>query len=209
MTPQKSVSSIGQIVFDFGGVLLDWNPRYLYRKIIKDRNQMESFLTEVCGPQWNEQLDSGKSFDVAVRELIQKYPAYKDLIEAYHHRWDEMLMGEIEGTVQILGELDQAHYPLYAITNWSSEKFHRNKDRFDFLKLFRGIIISGEEKIAKPNPKIFRLLCERYSLHAHESVFIDDVPHNVAAAISLGMIGLVFESHQKLRQDLQTLNILR
>ena len=190
------------VVFDLGGVLIDWNPRYLYRQLLGDEAAVEAFLGEVCTPAWNERQDEGRPVAEATAELCARFPGQAALVRAYYDRWNEMLGGAIEGTVAILEELDARGVPLYALSNWSAETFHHAQARFGFLGRFRGIVVSGEERLIKPDPRIFELLFKRYSLRPERAIFIDDVPRNVEAARALGMTALLFRSPPELRADL-------
>ena len=197
------------VVFDIGGVLLNWNPRHLYRKLFPgDEQAMEAFLTNVCTVEWNERQDAGRTFAEAHAELIPLHPDKTLLIEAFGKRFDEMIAGPIEGTVDILAELRRAGVPRYALTNWSAETFPPARVRYDFLSWFDGIVVSGEEGVIKPDPRIFRILLERYGIAAREAVFIDDNPGNAAAAQALGIHGIHFRSPELLRRELETLGVL-
>jgi 2-haloacid dehalogenase len=200
---------VDTVVFDLGGVLVDWNPRYLYRKLFaEDEAGMERFLAEVCNGHWNEQQDAGRPFAEAVALLVARHPELRELIEAYDHRWPEMLGGPIDGTVSVLSELKAAGHPLYALTNWSAEKFPVARERYDFLGWFRGILVSGEERLKKPDPAIFRLMAARYGLTPERTVYIDDAPHNVAAAEALGFRALRFTAPERLRLDLAAFGLI-
>lgn len=191
------------LIFDLGGVLIDWNPRYLYRKIFVGRpEEMELFLREVCHKEWNDSLDAGRSFAEAVTERQRAFPQYKDEIHAYWQRWDEMLAGEIQGTVDLLNELHISGKSLLALTNWSAETFPIAQRRFKFLSLFKDICVSGTEKLRKPDARFFRLLLDRNQLIPQDCLFIDDVEANIAAARALGMQTHHFVSPQELRTDL-------
>src|SRR3954468_20613878 len=152
---------INAIVFDFGGVLLDWNPRYLYRKLFDDQAAMERFLTEIGFNEWNAQLDKGRVFAEGIAAWCAQYPDRADLIRAFHERWDESIAGAIEGTVDILARLKQTGYPLYALSNWSAETFYRVRHRYDFLDWFDLIVVSGEVGCIKPDPQIYNMLLEK------------------------------------------------
>ena len=190
------------VVFDLGGVLIDWNPRYLYRKLLGDEAAVEAFLGQVCTPAWNERQDEGRPVAQATSEMCARFPEQAALIRAYYDRWEEMLGGPIEGTVEILEELFARGVPLYALSNWSAETFHHARARFEFLERFRGIVVSGEERLIKPDPRIFQLLFQRYSLAPPRAIFIDDVLRNVDAARALGMTALHFRSPDELRAEL-------
>jgi 2-haloacid dehalogenase len=196
------------VVFDLGGVLVDWNPRYLYRKLIEDEAAVERFLAEVCTPEWNLKQDAGRPFAEAVEELIVQYPDQHELIRAYHLRWEETVGGPIEGTVEILAELKRAGYMVAALSNWSAETFPVARRRFDFLNWFDVAVISGEVKMVKPDPRIFELLLERLGRRAEECVYIDDVEANVRAARELGFRAIHFTSPDRLREELKRMEIL-
>ncbi|MFC0409819.1 HAD family hydrolase [Roseomonas elaeocarpi] len=194
------------VIFDLGGVLIDWDPRHLYRKLFPgDEAAMERFLAEVCTGAWNLQQDAGRSWAEATAELRAKFPEQAPMIDAYHHRWPEMIAGSIEGTVRILRELHVAGTPLFALTNWSAETFPVALERFDFMALFRGTLVSGAEKLIKPDPAIFRLILSRFEINPAEAVFIDDVPRNAEAATALGIHGIRFTSPEALRAELRRL----
>ena len=204
LPPQRRI-----VVFDFGGVLLDWNPRHLYRKLFAgDEAAMESFLANVCTTAWNERQDAGRSFADAVAELLPRHPDKAALIAAYGQRFDEMIAGPIEGTVEILADLRRAGVPRYGLTNFSAETFRPQRQRFAFLSWFDGIVVSGEEGVIKPDPRIFRILLERYRIAPEEAVFIDDNPANAAAATALGIHGIHFRSPEALRSELVSLGLL-
>ncbi len=202
------VTPIKTVIFDLGGVLIDWNPRYLYRKLFTDHALMESFLKDVVSHDWNSSLDEGRSFKDAVAELSKKHPEFASEIEAYQMRWPEMLGGEIQGAVQILKAIaENRELRLLALSNWSHETFPYALARFPFLKLFEIILVSGEEKLKKPDEAFYRLLESRLKVEPKSAVFIDDVAANVSAADKLGFQTIQFKSAQDLRADLQKLNI--
>ena len=190
------------VVFDLGGVLIDWNPRYLYRQLFDDEAAMERFLAEVCTPQWNEQQDAGRPWREAVAVLSAQYPQHAALIDAYHTRWPEMLGGAMAPSVAVLDELRARGVRLYALTNWSQETFPLAWERFDFLRGFEGIVVSGSEGLIKPDPAIFQLTIDRFGLVPARTVYIDDSPRNVAAAAAMGMHALHFHDAHALRAAL-------
>ena len=197
------------VVFDLGGVLINWDPRNLYRKIFRgDENAMEAFLAEVCTVEWNERQDAGRTFAEAAAELMPRHVDKIDLIDAFSRRFDEMITGPIAEAVDILADLKRAGVPRYALTNWSAETFPPLRDRFPFLTWFDGIVVSGQEGVIKPDPRIFRILLERYRIAPEEAVFIDDNPGNAAAAASLGIHGIHFRSPALLRRELEALGLL-
>jgi 2-haloacid dehalogenase len=191
------------VVFDIGGVLIDWNPRYLYRKIFgSDEAAMERFLSEVCTPVWNSRFDAGRPFAEGVTELTREYPGQADAIEAYRSRWHEMLGGAFPDSVEVMRELRRANVPVYALSNWSREMYAVTRSRFSFLDEFDGILISGDVGIGKPDPVIFREFLGRFGLIAASTVFIDDSSANVAVARSMGIEAIQFRSAGQVRRDL-------
>jgi 2-haloacid dehalogenase len=196
------------VVFDLGGVLIDWNPRYLYRTLFDDEAEMEAFLSEVTTQEWNAKQDAGRAWSEAVDELAALHPARRELIEAYWHRWPETLGGAIEGTVEILRELKARGVHTYALSNWSAETFPLARPRYPFLEWFDGILISGEAKLVKPDPRIFAHLLEKFGLEAGSTIFVDDSGANVRAADEAGLIAIRFEAAEQLRRDLLALRLL-
>lgn len=208
-SPEAAPHRRSVVVFDVGGVLLEWDPRHLYRKLFDgDDDAMEHFLGNVCTVEWNEQQDAGRTFAAAAAELLSKHADKAHLIDAFGRRFDEMIPGAIEETVAILRELKRAGVPLYAVTNWSAETFPSAQKRFDFLAEFDGIVVSGEEGVIKPDPRIFRILLDRYDIPADAAVFIDDNPANADAATNLGIHGIHFRSPAELRRELVALGLL-
>jgi 2-haloacid dehalogenase len=196
-------------VFDFGGVLIDWDPRHLYRKLLAgDEAAIEHFLATVCTHEWNRCQDAGRSFAEGARLLKAEHPDKAELIDAYHTRFDEMLAGSIAGSVAILAELRDRGIPLYGLTNWSAETFPAAVERFAFLRWFRGILVSGEIRLAKPDPRIFALLIQRFALEPERAVYIDDVEANVAAARPFGIHAIHFTTPARLREELVGLGLL-
>jgi len=196
------------LVFDLGGVLIDWDPRYLYRKMFDDEGDIDIFLSQVCNSEWNVKQDAGRALAEATAERVALFPEKKPLIEAFYDRWEEMLGGEIGETVDILRELKAKDETLYALTNWSGETFPIALQRFDFLHWFEGTLVSGVEKLAKPDPAIFHLLLNRYNLQAQDCLFIDDSKINIEAASRIGFATHHFTSAQELRQNLIHRNLL-
>lgn len=197
------------IVFDLGGVLIDWNPRYLYRQLFPgDEEGMEAFLAEVTTAEWNVQQDAGRSWEEAVETLAAEHPEHRDLIAAYWLRWGEMLGGAIEPTVEILAELRRTGIRLIALTNWSAETFPIARPRFAFLEWFEAIVVSGEVGVAKPDERIFRHLIDRHGLEPRSTLFIDDSEANVRTAASLDFRTIRYEHPQQLRSRLLELGLL-
>jgi 2-haloacid dehalogenase len=196
------------IVYDLGGVLIDWDPRHLYRQLIEDEAAMEWFLAEVCHTAWNEEQDRGRSFAAAIEEAAARHPEHRPLIAAYFERWAEMMAGEIEGSVAILEELQSAGYELHALTNWSAETFPHARERFAFLEWFDSILVSADVGLIKPDPAIFDLLLERIGRTPADCIYIDDNPKNVASAAALGFDAIAFRSAAQLRADLEDRGLL-
>lgn len=197
------------VVFDLGGVLIDWNPRYLYRQLFAgDDAAMETFLTEVTTPEWNLQQDAGRTWDEAVAALTRQHPEHAELIAAYRDRWPETLGEAIGPTVAVLDELRRTGVRLFALSNWSAETFPVARPRYPFLEWFAGIVISGEVGITKPDERMYRHLLERNGLDAASTVFIDDSEANVRAAQEIGMIAFRFEGGAALRRSLVDLGLL-
>ncbi len=192
------------VIFDLGGVLIDWNPRYLYRKLLDSEQDVEDFLTNICTHDWNEQQDAGRSFADGIALLSEQHPEKRALISAYFERWTEMLGGALEETVEVLAELKKREVPLFALTNFSAETFPHARERFEFLQWFDGILVSGEEGLKKPDHRIFRLLADRYDLALESAAFIDDTPKNVKAAQDLGLHGIHFTTAHNLKRDLNS-----
>src|SRR5215472_5570861 len=195
-------------VFDLGGVLIDWNPRYLYRKLLHDEAAVDRFLTTVCTQSWNERQDAGRSFAEGCAVLKQAHPQQSGLIDAWFSRYEEMLGGGIEGSVAILSELRAKQVRLFALSNWSAETFPFAQRRFEFLRWFHGVLLSGEVRLLKPDPRIFQLLFEKYNIDPAEAVFVDDHARNVAMARELGMRAIHFTDAAVLREELGRLELL-
>jgi len=196
------------VIFDFGGVLIDWNPRHLYRKLIADEDFIERFLAEICTSAWNERQDAGRPWAEAIAELVERAPQHRPLIEAYWHRWPEMLGGPIDAAVDVAADLRRRGVPLYGLTNWSAETFPHAREQFDFLDWFDGIVVSGEEGVIKPSADIFKILLERFDLRARDAVFVDDNSRNVEAAAALGIDAHHFRSADALRRHLAHAGLL-
>jgi len=191
------------VVFDLGGVLVDWNPRYLYRSLFGgDDAAMERFLAEVCTPAWNDEQDRGRPWAEACELLARRHPEQRALIEAWPARFDETMAGPVRGTVEVLAELRERGVPLYALSNWSAETFPHALARFPFLQWFRGTVISGAVRIRKPDDGIYRHLFDTYSLRAGDTLFVDDSLPNIEAATRLGMRAVQFTDAAALRGTL-------
>ena len=199
---------IDTVIFDLGNVLIAWDPRRLYRQLIDDEAQMEWFLREVCSSEWNEEQDAGRPWSEATALLRSRFPEHAALIDAYHLRWEETLVGAIEASVALLAELRERGVRLLALTNWSQETFPIARQRFAFLQWFEGIVVSGEERLIKPDARIYQRLLERYAVDPSSALYIDDSARNVAAAEALGMQGYWFRDADGLRQRLVELELL-
>jgi len=200
---------IDTIIFDLGGVLIDWNPRYMYHSIFADANEMEHFLTHICTPDWNEEQDAGRSLQEATEWLVTQHPDYQDQIKAFYGRWEEMLGGVFEDIVNVLKEIkEQKQYRLYALTNWSAETFPVALARYDFLHWFDGIVMSGKERTRKPFPEFYHILLDRYQIDPRKALFIDDNLRNVEAARKLGINTIHLEKPEQIRQLLREWDIL-
>lgn len=196
---------IKNIIFDFGGVLLDWNPRYLYKSYFNNDEEMEHFLADICNGEWNIKQDAGRPFAEAVKELQAKYPEYAEAIQMYDDDWEKMLKCELPGSIDLLKELKSIGYGIYGLTNWSAEKIGYAFANYSFFSLFDGIVVSGVEKVVKPDRKIYEILLERYSLKPGECVFIDDNLDNVDMAKVLGINAIRFDNIGNVKEHLETL----
>jgi 2-haloacid dehalogenase len=208
MTAKANPQRPSTVVFDLGGVLIDWNPRYHVREVFAgDEPAMERFLGEICTQSWNERQDEGRTIADAEAELISRFPLEAARIRAYYAGFGRMMRGAIAGSVAVLEELSAAGTPLYALTNWSAETFPLATRRFEFFKHFRGIVVSGEVKTMKPKRRIFELLLERHGLAAGDCVFIDDAEKNATGAREAGLHAIHFRSPEQLRRDLVALGL--
>ncbi|HYG17996.1 MAG TPA: HAD family phosphatase [Ohtaekwangia sp.] len=207
--PAHLQHAIDTIIFDLGAVLIDWNPRYLYRKILKDENEVTWFLENICTSDWNDQQDAGRSFKQATEELVAKHPEWEVAIRAWYDRWKETIPGAITDTVEILRTLKESkRYNLYALTNWSAETFPWALDNFEFLHWFQGIVVSGIEKTRKPYPEFYQILFNRYNVDPARAIFIDDNIKNIAGANAVGLKAIHFKTAAELQQTLEEMKIL-
>jgi 2-haloacid dehalogenase len=201
-------SSIKAIVFDLGGVLIDWNPRHLYRKIFaSDDARMEQFLKTVCPLEWNELQDAGRALSTATESRVREYPEWEEEIRAYYGRWEEMIAGEIPGTAQLLTELAHLGVRLFALSNWSLETFGLISAKFPVLEAFEEIFLSGNAKVAKPDARFYEYALGRIDLPRSELLFVDDNVRNVVAAQMLGLPSLTFTDALQLRSKLRSLKL--
>lgn len=197
------------IIFDLGGVLIDWNPSYVFDKLFNNEQKKKHFFEKICTSDWNEQQDAGRPLKEATEILVAQYPEWKDYIEAYYGRWEEMLGGPIPETVDILRAIrEKEKYKLYDLTNWSAELFPIALERYDFLHWFDGRVVSGEEKTRKPFPEFYKILVDRFHINPAKALFIDDNARNVQGAESLGIKSIRFESPQQLKRELENLRII-
>ncbi len=200
------MTDIQAVVFDLGGVVIDWDPRHLYRKIFDgDSAKMEMFLTQICPPDWNERQDGGRGLAAATAERVAAHPEWEREIRAFYDRWIEMVGGPIPGTAEIMRELAALGVRLFALSNWSAETFPLVCGRFAELDLFEKIVISGEHRCAKPDERFYRIALEEFGLPAANLLFIDDSQRNILAAEQLGFQSLVFTSAKELRGDLRAM----
>lgn len=202
--------TIHAIIFDFGNVLLEWNPRLVYRRYFAgDEAAMEQFLHEVNFMDWNAQQDKGRTFADGVAELSIQFPHYSDLIQAYHDNWKDSIGQHFEGTVEIMKRLKVARYPLYGLSNWSAETFPIAREKYDFFDLLNDIVISGDVGTIKPEPEIFEILLRKIGRPAGECLFIDDALANIEQARKMGFATIHFKSPEQLERELQGLKVLQ
>ena len=202
-------NEIDAIIFDLGGVLIDWNPSYVFDKMFDDEEKKKHFFENICTSDWNEKQDAGRPLQEATQELVRKHPEWKEYIEAYYGRWTEMLGGPIHETVEILRQLKQkGKYKIFALTNWSAELFPIALERYDFLHWFDGRVVSGEEKMRKPFREFYQLILNRFNLTPQETSFIDDNVRNAEAAKDFGIQTIIFKTPEQLKDDLIHMGIL-
>ncbi len=201
-------SSPSIAVFDVGRVLIEWDRMALYRRLLGSDATAAEFLATVCTEAWNVKFDLGVGYAENIASLVAEFPQHEALIRAYDENWMEMVPDAIHGTVAILAELKARGVPLYGITNFSAEKFALVKQRFEWFGHFIDIVVSGEERMIKPDPAIYHLLLERNTLEAGDTIFIDDSPGNVKGARAIGMHAVQFTAPERLRADLQDAGLL-
>jgi 2-haloacid dehalogenase len=201
--------SINTIIFDLGGVLIDWNPMYVFGNYFDSQDKLDHFFAHVCSSDWNEEQDAGKPIKESTEERVQLFPEWEKPIRDYYGRWTEMLGGPIPETVDIFKKLkEQKGLKFYALTNWSAETFPIALERYDFLHWFDGRVVSGEEKMRKLFPGFYKLLLDRYQVPASYALFIDDNLRNVKAAEELGIKSIHFQSPEQLNKELLSLQLL-
>lgn len=201
--------AIDTLIFDLGGVLIDWNPEYVFREIIPDQERRQYFFEHICTHEWNVEQDAGRSLAEATELLVTQWPDWEPEIRAYYDRWEDMLGGPIPETVELLRQIrDEGRLRLLALTNWSAETFPVALVKYDFLHWFEGIVVSGEEKTRKPFPEIYRILLERYEVAPARAAFTDDSLANMKGAEALGIRGIHFQGADALRQQLLAWKVL-
>jgi 2-haloacid dehalogenase len=209
MENRKPLHDINSIVFDLGGVLIDWNPDHVYKTIFETKEEMDWFYNNICTSDWNEEQDAGRSLQEATELLVKKFPAHEVNIRTYYDRWEEMLGGPIDETVKIFRELKEKNsVRTFALTNWSAETFPRALELFDFLHWFDGRVVSGEERTRKPFKDIYEILVKRYSINPQQGLFVDDKAKNLQPAAELGFHTIHFTSPDQFRKELTSLRIL-
>ena len=198
------------IIFDLGGVLIDWSPNYVYDKIFEgDEQRKQYFFQNICTSDWNENQDAGYPLQKATEDKLAEFPEWEKEIKAFYGRWEEMLGGPIKATVDVFKKIKNTNqHRLYALTNWSHETFPIALERYDFLQWFEGIVVSGEEKTRKPFPEFYRILFNRYDVDPTKAIFIDDNLRNVEAGQALGLTGIHFQSAHLLEKELKKLNVI-
>ncbi len=200
--------AIKNIIFDFGGVLMDWNPRYYFQTYFDDAEKMEHFLKNIATDEWNAEQDRGRSLAEGTEFQVEKHPEWEAEIRAYYDNWTTMLKADIPENVAVLKKLGKSKYDLYGLTNWSAETFSYALANYDFFQLFDGkIVVSGTEKLIKPDPAIWKVLLERYQIKGEESVFIDDNARNILVAKSLGFICIHIKEDTDLERELLNLGV--
>lgn len=201
-------SAIKNIIFDFGGVVMDWNPRYFFKDYFNDDEKMEFFLKHIAEDDWNAEQDRGRSLQEGTEIQIQKFPEWENELRAYYDNWSTMLKSDIPENVEVLRKLEHSEYELFGLTNWSAETFPYALENYDFFNVFKGkIVVSGTEELIKPDPKIWEVLLERYQLKSEESVFIDDNPKNIEVAETLGFVTVHIQQETNLEKELRNLGL--
>jgi len=200
------MKEVKNIIFDFGGVLIDWNPKYVYKDIFKEESELEFFLNHVCNLEWNEKQDAGRLFKDGIAELVIKYPQYKREIELFYTNWIDMVGGEIEENIVLINELNPK-YQLFGLTNWSAETLPLVYDKYSFFKKLNGIIVSGEEKVTKPGKEIYNRLLSQYQIEPEYSLFIDDNEKNISTAKDMGFHTIHYRQGMSLREEMKKKDI--
>lgn len=190
------------VIFDFGNVLVQWHPELVYGEYFGDEARAWWFLRHVTDLDWRQRIDAGAPQDACIEELQGRYPEYREAIALYRERWREMLTGEMPGMRELIGDLKDAGYSIYGLTNWSMETFPEARRMFGILQLIDHYVVSAAEGLVKPDPRLFQVLLDRYHLRADECIFVDDNADNVAAAMGMGMTGIVFSGAEELRKKI-------
>lgn len=198
---------IDAVIFDLGGVLVHWDPAHLYRELIPDPQERDEFLSTICNLEWNAHQDRGRTLAEGTAQLVADHPGHKELIEAYYGRWEEMVIGPIDASVALLGEVRSAGVRIYALSNWSAETFPNVRHRFSFLDWFEDIVISGEVGLVKPETEIYELAIKRFGLDPAATLFIDDSPANIEAALASGFVVHHFHSASGLEAEFDRLSL--
>lgn len=200
--------ALKNIILDFGGVIMDWNPRYYFKNHFNDDEKMEFFLKNIAVDEWNIEQDRGRTLADGTAHQIAQFPEWEKDIRAYYDNWTTMLKGDIPANVKVLRKLEHSSYELFGLTNWSAETFPYALENYDFFKIFKDkIVVSGTEKLIKPDAKIFELLLHRYQIKAEESVFIDDNIKNIETAQKLGFVSIHIKDHTDLEKELRDLGL--
>lgn len=200
--------NIKNIIFDFGGVVMDWDPRYFFKDHFNDDEKMEHFLKNIATDEWNAEQDRGRTLAEGTEIQVAKHPEWEKEIRAYYDNWTTMLKSDIPHNVEVLRKLEHSKYELFGLTNWSAETFPYALENYDFFNIFEGkIVVSGTEKLIKPDPAIWEVLLERYQIKAEESVFIDDNAKNIEVAKSLGFICIHIKEDTDLEKEMRDLGI--
>jgi 2-haloacid dehalogenase len=202
------MNSVQAVIFDFGGVLIDWSPYYLYRKILPNDTEIARLLQDIHFSEWNHSFDEGYPFEMGIAEMCRRYPERADLIRTFDERWVETLGVTFDANIKMIQEIQAAGYPVYGLSNWNADKFALTRSLHPFFDRLNGMVISGIEKVAKPDPRLYRILLERYDLDPHRCIYTDDVQKNVDAARSVGLNTILFRSSADLRHELQDAGVL-
>jgi len=200
---------IDTIVFDLGGVLVDWKPEYVYRKVFnEDEEKVQWFLNTVCTPEWNIEQDGGRTIEEAVKIKIAEFPQYKEWIELFYKEWEHMFSGPIIENVNLFKKLKATkNYKIYALTNWSAEKWDKALELFPFFNDFDGVVVSGQEKTRKPFPEIYSILLNRYQINPKNTIFIDDNYENILASKKINLNGIHYKNPSQLIKSLRFFNL--
>jgi 2-haloacid dehalogenase len=202
------MKKIKSVIFDFGGVLIDWNPYYLLRKLMTNDTDIARFMQEINFKQWNYELDMGYPFDKGIADIAVKFPQYSDLIRVYDERWLETIGVTFNETIDLVRQVKDAGYRVFGLSNWSERKFSEVRPRYEFFNLFEDMVISGEVKLAKPDPRIYQVLLERNGLNANECLYIDDSEDNIRGGRQVGLNTIQYQSSPLLKEELQAYGIL-